>query len=64
MSKESWKRVFGPCTPGGDPVWICPVCGKGRHVYGIEFAQNYRIQCPDCGTKLKYPWENFYEKYF
>lgn len=40
-------------TPGGDPVWICPVCGGGRHVYGIENANEPKTECPDCKTKIQ-----------
>ena len=32
-----WIKANGSwATPGGDPVWECSECGKGRHVYGIE----------------------------
>lgn len=40
-------------TPGGDPVWVCPVCGGGRHVYGIENADESRVVCPDCRNKIE-----------
>ena len=44
-------------TPGGDPVYYCPHCGEGLHVYGIEHRNNHMDKCPDCGKKNKYPWE-------
>ena len=34
--KGHWVKVSGFVTPGGDPVWECSECGKGRHVHGIE----------------------------
>lgn len=52
--RDASENVF---TPGGDAVWICPVCGKGRHVYGVESFDGPQHICPDCGTKLRYPWE-------
>lgn len=43
-------------TPGGDPVWICPVCGGGHHVYGIENLQP-ETRCEDCGLQIDgYKW--------
>lgn len=43
-------------TPGGDPVWQCPVCGY-THVYGVEHQYNYARVCRSCGAELKYPHE-------
>ena len=58
---KNWKDVKDVVTPGGDPAWICPVCGdKSResyHVYGIECPENKLNRCPHCGEMLKYPWE-------
>jgi rubrerythrin len=55
-----WVKVHGYATPGGDPVWACPKCGKGIHVYGIEhgtygkdIADHQWVACPNCGAKLK-----------
>ena len=31
-----WKKVFYTITPGGDPLWECPLCHNGRHVYGVD----------------------------
>ena len=54
-----WVKVHGFCTPGGDPVWRCSVCGKGMHVYGIEhgsygadIADSQWGACPNCGAKM------------
>lgn len=54
-----WMKVHGYCTPGGDPVWRCSVCGKGMHVYGIEHrtygadvAEGQWVACPNCGAKM------------
>ena len=50
-----WVRVGGFFTPGGDPVWQCSECGKGRHVYGIEHgtygtdvSDGQWLACPNC----------------
>lgn len=55
-----WITVHGYCTPGGDPVWACSECGKGRHVYGIEHGSYGRDvsdgqwkACPNCGARMK-----------
>ena len=52
---EYWVEDDG-CyfTPGGDPLWSCPRCGNGKHVYGIEspYREN---KCKDCGLELRYP---------
>lgn len=55
-----WIHVTGYCTPGGDPVWACSECGKGEHVYGIEY-QTYShnvsdgqwVSCPNCGADMR-----------
>ena len=60
QKKERWMKVHGFCTPGGDPVWECSGCGKGRHVYGIE-APTYQgdvsdyqwVACPNCGAEME-----------
>lgn len=58
MSVNVWKECTENLfTPGGDPVWECPICGKGRHVYGIENADEPKYICPDCNSDLLYPWE-------
>lgn len=59
-----WIKVSGFVTPGGDPVWQCSVCGKGRHVYGIE-ASTYNsdvsdhqwVACPNCGSLMEEQWD-------
>lgn len=52
-SKRVWKKVLGVCTPGGDPAYECPVCGKGSHIYGVESPEPHN-RCRDCGTELSY----------
>ena len=54
-----WINVHGYATPGGDPVWCCPECGKGRHVYGVEhnsygrdIADHQWVACPNCGVRM------------
>ena len=44
-------------TPGGDPVWVCSVCGGDTHVAGIETAYNEHHVCKNCGSYNKYPYE-------
>lgn len=56
-----WVKARGSwCTPGGDPVWECSECGKGRHVYGIEHgtygkdvADGQWVACPNCGAIME-----------
>jgi len=52
-----WQRVTGYATPGGDPVWKCPVCGFNEHVYGIEHPSERRVFCKHCGT-----FNNYFER--
>lgn len=54
-----WVRVHGFCTPGGDEVWQCSECGKGRHVYGIEHgtygkdvSDGQWVSCPNCDARM------------
>lgn len=55
-----WIKAKGSwATPGGDPVWECSECGKGRHVYGIEYgtygsdvAAHQWVACPNCGASM------------
>lgn len=55
-TKQVWRKMAGVFTSGGDPAYECPVCGNGRHVYGIESLEPHK-RCRDCGTELVYPWE-------
>lgn len=55
-----WIRAHGYVTPGGDPVWECSECGKGRHVFGIEHgsygadvADHQWVACPNCGAWME-----------
>lgn len=43
-------------TPGGDTVWCCSECGKGRHIYGIESLNNRLTFCPNCGSANTYKY--------
>ena len=55
-----WVKARGSwVTPGGDPVWECSECSKGRHVYGIEHgsygadvADGQWVSCPNCGARM------------
>lgn len=53
-----WERLSGVITPGGDPVYICPNCHdkKSQHINGIE-TRKIMHECPNCGVKLKYEYE-------
>lgn len=54
--KRFWeKSKKAVLTPGGDPLWKCPICGNGKHVYGVE-SDDFRDHCSDCGVVLFYPW--------
>lgn len=57
--KGKWVEVHGYATPGGDPVWACSECGKGVHVYGIEYgtyghdiSDRQWVSCPNCGISM------------
>ena len=58
--RGKWVEARGSWyTPGGDPVWECSECGKGRHVYGIEHgsygsdvADGQWVSCPNCGADM------------
>ena len=52
-----WIVTKGVLTPGGDPLWHCPNCGKGTHLYGIESPEGHKTKCPDCGVSLIYPYQ-------
>lgn len=53
----TWIKSSGSYfTPGGDPVWECPVC-HDKHVYGIETPYGYSQCCEHCGNRMYYPWE-------
>ena len=60
--KGKWVKVVSEYfTPGGDPVWKCSECGKGMHVYGVEYNTYNRgytdghqwIACPNCGADMR-----------
>ena len=59
--RGKWVEARGSWyTPGGDPVWECSECGKGRHVYGIEHgsygsdvADGQWVSCPNCGADMR-----------
>lgn len=60
QKKGKWIRVGGYVTPGGDPVWRCSNCGKGKHVWGIEHnsygadvADHQWVACPNCGIEME-----------
>lgn len=56
---KKWEEIKNLITPGGTPLYICPVCKseESRHLYGIEFLENRKNRCPHCGSYLKYPRE-------
>lgn len=55
-----WVKAEGSfITPGGDEVWCCSECGKGRHVYGVEHStygadvsDDQWVACPNCGARM------------
>lgn len=58
--RGKWIKVGGYFTPGGDPVWECSECGKGRHVYGVEhgtygadISDGQWVACPNCDAWMK-----------
>lgn len=61
VKRGHWVKAKGSwCTPGGDPVWECSECSKGRHVYGIEhgtygadIADGQWVSCPNCGADMR-----------
>lgn len=57
-ARGEWVKVEeNVITAGGDPIWICSKCGKGKHVYG-KHHRSYNndisdlqwIACPNCGA--------------
>lgn len=57
-ARGEWVKVEeNVLTAGGDPIWICSKCGKGKHVYG-KHHRSYNndisdlqwIACPNCGA--------------
>ena len=60
VKRGRWIKENGSWfTPGGDPVWECSECGKGRHVYGVEHgtygsdvADGQWVSCPNCGCAM------------
>ena len=54
-----WENIKDVITPGGTPMYICPVCksNESKHLYGLEFTENRKNRCPHCGRHLKYPGE-------
>ena len=61
VKRGKWVTANGSWfTPGGDPVWECSECGKGRHVYGVEhgsygtdIADGQWVSCPNCGADMR-----------
>ena len=58
--RGKWVKAKGWSTPGSDPVWECSECGKGIHVYGIEYRSYSRgvadgqwVSCPNCGADMR-----------
>ena len=51
-----WVKVHGCSTAGGDPVYMCSICGKSEHVYGIEHPDRKDV-CDNCGSRNYYPGE-------
>lgn len=56
---KEWEEVKDVITPGGTPMYICPICKseESKHLYGLEFMQNRKNRCSHCGRYLKYPGE-------
>lgn len=57
-ARGEWVKVEeNVITAGGDPIWICSKCGKGKHVYGThhraynnDISDLQWIACPNCGA--------------
>ena len=57
-ARGEWIKVEeNVITAGGDPIWICSKCGKGKHVYGThhraynnDISDLQWIACPNCGA--------------
>lgn len=56
---RKWETVKNIFTPGGDPLYMCPVCKSKEswHINGIECRCKLEY-CPSCKTKLDYPLKN------
>ena len=57
-ARGEWVKVEeNVITAGGDPIWICSKCGKGKHIYGThhrlynnDISDLQWIACPNCGA--------------
>ena len=56
-----WERVYGLVTPGGTPVFRCPMCHKSDHLHGAEYPKR-KMYCESCGSITYYPWEKIYDQ--
>lgn len=50
-----WEIVKGVITPGGDPLYVCPICRSrySEHINGVESHCHWNY-CPVCGIRLEY----------
>ena len=55
---KEWEEIKNLITPGGIPLYICPVCKReeSRHLYGIEFLENRQKQMPTLWYSFKISW--------
>ena len=55
VARGYWEKVLGIFTPGGDPLYRCPVCKsrESEHLHGVECWHD-RCYCPTCGARLEY----------
>ena len=52
---HKWREVIGTVTPGGTPLYRCPICDadESGHFYGVEYP-NPKDECPHCHMPLTY----------
>lgn len=45
---KNWENIKDVVTPGGTPMYICPVCKSKEsiHLYGLEFMENRKLNVP------------------
>ena len=52
--EEESRRTLEEINEERTAAGVCPICGEGGHVNGIENPKRL-FKCPNCSTILTYP---------